>query len=1007
MAVEVGTGRLVAAGTRAKEMLGRAPGTIRAVRPLRDGVVSDADETERMLRWFIDQVRTSRLVRPRMVLCVPSDVTGVERRALEDAATRCGARRVYMIEEPMAAAIGAGLPVYETAASMVVDIGGGTTDVAVISLGGIVTSNSLRIAGDEIDEALIGYVKSEYSLLLGRAQRGGHQGRRRVGLPAARGADDPPARTRPRDRPAQDGAGELGRGAPGHRDAGPADHRARPRDARRVPTRARRRHPRPRHHADRRRGAAARPRRADAPRARRAGPASPTTRSEPWPAAPAAASTSSPASSASSSGTTASSRMQPTVRRRLLVVLASLTVALLVADLAHLAVADGGAPGGRARARARPTRALAGAPRDDLAALESENVRLRAVGRRAAAPPRRARTARRAARRGRRRPGAPLVPARVVATDVSAARRSQRDDRRRLPGRRPDRLDGRGRRRSRRSRRVRVAVDERRAGARQHRLGRGGARRARRHARHGGSPPAPGDSESRPRGSLTGSSGIAPSTPVVGDVVRTLGSVDETPYAAGIVVGTVTAVDPDRGQLTRACHGPPERRPRRDRRRRRPRPGRALDPAHADGRPTMRPTLLGLLRTAYVLVAALVVGDAAAATRCRAPVGARPRARRGRGDRRAPRSGARCPRGAAGRVGRRARATRRQPARADTARHDARGARRGLLPRASSRSPLRAPAALLAAAAVVLVGRLGSAVLAEGSVELTDGLWRLLVTVLVGGLLLPGLPRPRPGPRAAEARVRRGPRRRVGVARCRARPARHALRAAARPSRTAPARRRARARPCRGHGQHAHVTEHALRGRILDRTGTPFVDNTFDTVVTVQRSVLARGGRRRTRPRDPSRDRVLGQPFERLWGKTMLCGTAGAPPAPGVLQRVALRADPRRDGRRRAPGADAARAAREVPRRRRHDRARAGLPPARRSPRRPPARLGRPGRRRRRDRERGAHRRRGRRRALRTRGAVRRGAARHERQHRRRHRPPRHRHRHRQLDRPGRRVATS
>jgi rod shape-determining protein MreB and related proteins len=167
VAVEVGTGRLVAAGSRAKEMLGRAPGTIRAVRPLRDGVVSDADETERMLRWFIDQVRASRLVRPRMVLCVPSEVTGVERRALEDAATRCGARRVYMIEEPMAAAIGAGLPVYETAASMVVDIGGGTTDVAVISLGGIVTSSSLRTAGDEIDEALISHVKSEYSLLLG------------------------------------------------------------------------------------------------------------------------------------------------------------------------------------------------------------------------------------------------------------------------------------------------------------------------------------------------------------------------------------------------------------------------------------------------------------------------------------------------------------------------------------------------------------------------------------------------------------------------------------------------------------------------------------------------------------------------------------------------------------------------------------------------------------------------------------------------------------------------
>ncbi len=167
VAVEVGTGRLVAAGARAKEMLGRAPDSIRAIRPLRHGVVSDADETERMLRWFIDQVRQSRIVRPRMVLCVPSEVTGVERRALEDAALRCGARRVSMIEEPMAAAIGAGLPVHETAASMVVDIGGGTTDVAVLSLGGIVTSSSVRTAGDEIDEALISHIKSEYSLLLG------------------------------------------------------------------------------------------------------------------------------------------------------------------------------------------------------------------------------------------------------------------------------------------------------------------------------------------------------------------------------------------------------------------------------------------------------------------------------------------------------------------------------------------------------------------------------------------------------------------------------------------------------------------------------------------------------------------------------------------------------------------------------------------------------------------------------------------------------------------------
>ncbi len=167
VAVEAGTSRLLAAGTRAKEMLGRTPGHVHAVRPLKDGVISDADITERMLRYFVDQVRPSRLIRPRMVVCVPSEVTGVERRALEDAAVRSGARRVYVIEEPMAAAIGAGLPVNETAASMVVDIGGGTTDVAVISLGGIVTSRSLRVGGDEIDEAIIAHIKSEYSLLLG------------------------------------------------------------------------------------------------------------------------------------------------------------------------------------------------------------------------------------------------------------------------------------------------------------------------------------------------------------------------------------------------------------------------------------------------------------------------------------------------------------------------------------------------------------------------------------------------------------------------------------------------------------------------------------------------------------------------------------------------------------------------------------------------------------------------------------------------------------------------
>jgi len=196
VAVEAGSNRLVAAGTRAKEMVGRTPASVRAVRPLRDGVISDADLTERMLRWFIDQVRPSRLVRPRMVVCVPSEVTGVERRALEDAATRCGARRVYIIEEPMAAAIGAGLPVHEPTGNMVVDIGGGTTEVAVISLGGIVTSQSIRTGGDELDAAIIQYVKKEYSLMLG--ERTSEEIKMAIGS-AFPSPDEPHAEIRGRD----------------------------------------------------------------------------------------------------------------------------------------------------------------------------------------------------------------------------------------------------------------------------------------------------------------------------------------------------------------------------------------------------------------------------------------------------------------------------------------------------------------------------------------------------------------------------------------------------------------------------------------------------------------------------------------------------------------------------------------------------------------------------------------------------------------------------------------
>ena len=149
-------------------MIGRTPGHIQAIRPLKDGVIADFDICEKMLRYFIQRVHPRRWSRPRMVICVPSGITGVEQRAVQEAAEYAGARKpADIIEEPMAAAIGAGLPVHEPAGNMIVDIGGGTTEVAVISLGGIVASESIRIAGDELDEAIVNYVKKEYSLALG------------------------------------------------------------------------------------------------------------------------------------------------------------------------------------------------------------------------------------------------------------------------------------------------------------------------------------------------------------------------------------------------------------------------------------------------------------------------------------------------------------------------------------------------------------------------------------------------------------------------------------------------------------------------------------------------------------------------------------------------------------------------------------------------------------------------------------------------------------------------
>ncbi len=168
VAVNVKDGRPLAVGLEAKRMIGRTPGHIQAVRPLRDGVINNFEITEKMLRYFITKVHQRRWAKPRMVICVPSGVTGVEKRAVQEAAEFAGARKTpFIIEEPMAAAIGAGLPVHEPTGNMVVDIGGGTTEVAVISLGGIVTSQSVRIGGDELDDAIIQYIKKEYSLALG------------------------------------------------------------------------------------------------------------------------------------------------------------------------------------------------------------------------------------------------------------------------------------------------------------------------------------------------------------------------------------------------------------------------------------------------------------------------------------------------------------------------------------------------------------------------------------------------------------------------------------------------------------------------------------------------------------------------------------------------------------------------------------------------------------------------------------------------------------------------
>ena len=167
VAIDKNTNKLLAVGEEARKMIGRTPGNIVAIRPLRDGVISDYDVTERMLKYFINKVCKNRIFKPRIMVCVPSGVTEVEKRAVVDAAIQAGAKRTYLIEEPIAAAIGAGIDISKACGCMVVDIGGGTTDIAVISLGGNVVSSSIKIAGDKFDDAIIRYIRKRHNIMIG------------------------------------------------------------------------------------------------------------------------------------------------------------------------------------------------------------------------------------------------------------------------------------------------------------------------------------------------------------------------------------------------------------------------------------------------------------------------------------------------------------------------------------------------------------------------------------------------------------------------------------------------------------------------------------------------------------------------------------------------------------------------------------------------------------------------------------------------------------------------
>lgn len=187
VAMDTATKTLLAVGLEAQRMLGRTPGNIVAIRPLRDGVISDYNMTERMLRHFLDKICKRRIFKPRVIICVPSGVTEVEERAVIDAAMQAGASKTYLIEEPIAAAIGAGLDISKPCGNMIVDIGGGTTDIAVISLGGIVVSESIKVAGDKFDEAIIKYIRKKHNILIG--ERTAEEMKMKIGCVFKNGAE--------------------------------------------------------------------------------------------------------------------------------------------------------------------------------------------------------------------------------------------------------------------------------------------------------------------------------------------------------------------------------------------------------------------------------------------------------------------------------------------------------------------------------------------------------------------------------------------------------------------------------------------------------------------------------------------------------------------------------------------------------------------------------------------------------------------------------------------------